>query len=76
MSKISDDEYLAEIPSISHCMASGGTMEEASQNIKEVLDTMLEIMIEDGVTIPDDSNILSYSIIKQLHNSNVLPIFS
>lgn len=47
-------------------MASGETLDEAMKNINEVLDAMLDIMQEDGVPIPDDSNLIEYSIKKEL----------
>lgn len=66
ITKVSDNEFLAEIPSISHCMASGETLDQAMHNINEVLDAMLEIMHEDSMPIPDDTHLIEYSITKDL----------
>ena len=68
ITKVSDHEYIAEIPSIKHCIVSGETMEQAMQYINEVLDAMLDIMQEDGIPIPNDSDLIEYSITKQLPN--------
>jgi antitoxin HicB len=67
--KVSEIEFLAEVPSVPYCIASGITMEEAIKNIQEVLDAMIDIMIEDGEQIPDDSNIIEYSISRKLQAS-------
>lgn len=69
ITKFSDNEYIAEIPSIKHCIVSGETIEEAMRYINEVLDAMLEVMQEDGTPIPNDSNLIEYSITKQLPNT-------
>ena len=50
-----NDSYMSNIPSLNTCFAFGGTVEEAMSNLHEALEGTLEIMIEDGVSIPDDS---------------------
>ncbi len=69
---ITQDEegvFIAEIPSIRHCMADGATIEEAMSNINEVLEGMLEIMVEENLPIPDDSRLIEYSIIKPVYQN-------
>lgn len=66
ITKYANKEYIAEIPSIKHCIASGETVEEAMSNISEVLDAMLEIMVEDDMPIPNDTNLIEYSLTKQI----------
>lgn len=44
VTRYSEDEYLAEIPSLTHCISSGGSIEEAITNITEVLEATLEVM--------------------------------
>ena len=39
-----EDCYIADIPSLKHCFASGDTIEEAIENLKEALEGTLENM--------------------------------
>lgn len=57
-----NDGYIADIPSIQHCFAFGDTVEEAMANLHEALEGTLEVMIEDGVPIPDDSKNMEMTI--------------
>jgi len=69
--------YLADIPTLNHCIAYGDTMEEAMQNIREALEGVLLVMEEEGLPIPDDSNMVEYSIsvpINSASNSSKLLI--
>lgn len=50
-----NDGYIADIPSIHYCFAFGDSPEEALENLREALEGTLEMMIEDGTPIPDDS---------------------
>jgi len=54
--------YLADIPTLKYCMSSGDTIEEAMENIREALEGVLEVMEEEGLPIPDDSNSIEYSL--------------
>jgi antitoxin HicB len=57
-----DGVYIADIPSLIYCSSYGDTLEEAMFNIREALDGVLAVMQEEGIAIPDDSNLLEYSI--------------
>lgn len=57
-----DKVYYASVPSIEGCMTYGDTVEEAIKHIREAAEGMLEVMIEDGIPIPDDSNLVEYSL--------------
>jgi len=52
---LEDDGYIADIPSIKHCMAFGDTIEEAMANLYEALEGTLEVMMQYGTPIPDDT---------------------
>lgn len=62
ISKDTEGGYIADIPTLKHCISHGETIEEAMQNIKEALEGVLLVMEEEGLPIPDDSNVLEYSI--------------
>ncbi|MGI8668996.1 MAG: type II toxin-antitoxin system HicB family antitoxin [Aridibacter sp.] len=47
-----EDAYHAFVPALSGCHSFGDTIDEARQNISEALELHLEVMIEDGETIP------------------------
>ncbi len=40
------------VPDLPGCFSAGDTMEEAMENARQAIDQHIEIMIEDGVTIP------------------------
>jgi predicted RNase H-like HicB family nuclease len=40
------------VPDLPGCFSAGDTMEEAMENARHAIDQLVEIMIEDGVTIP------------------------
>ncbi|MCU0469366.1 MAG: type II toxin-antitoxin system HicB family antitoxin [Arcicella sp.] len=62
ISKDEDGIYVADIPTLKHCVSYGSTIEEAMQNIQEALEGVLLVMEEEGLQIPDDSNVVEYSI--------------
>ncbi|MPR33459.1 type II toxin-antitoxin system HicB family antitoxin [Salmonirosea aquatica] len=62
INKDEDGTYVAEIPTLRHCVSYGSTMEEAMQNIREALEGVLLVMEEEGLPIPDDNNVVEYSI--------------
>lgn len=70
ITKDEDGGYVADIPTLKHYVAYGETIEEAMQNINEALEGVLEVMQEEGVQIPDDNNILEYSISKPVLSSD------
>ena len=50
-----EDGYMADIPSLKHCMSFGDTPEEAMENLHEALEGTLLTMQDLGWPIPDDS---------------------
>lgn len=40
------------VPDLPGCFSAGDTMDEAMENARQAIDQHVEIMIEDGVTIP------------------------
>jgi len=62
ISKDPEGGYLADIPTLKYCMSSGDTIEEAMENIREALEGVLEVMEEEGLPIPDDTNSIEYSL--------------
>ena len=55
-----DGIFIANIPSLTYCTTYGDTVEEAMTNIREALEGTLEVMMEEGIPIPNDSDILEY----------------
>jgi predicted RNase H-like HicB family nuclease len=49
-----EDRYYAEVPALPDCHSWGYTYEEALKHIKEAAELCLEIMAEDGESIPED----------------------
>lgn len=45
--------WLADVPELKGCLADGNTPQEALDNLKEVIETWLEVAIEEGKKIPD-----------------------
>ena len=66
ITKDEDGVYIADIPTLKHCISYGDTIEETIVNINDVLEGVLEVMQEEGLVIPDDSNIIEYSISKPI----------
>lgn len=40
------------VPDLPGCFSAGDTMDEAMENARQAIDQQVEIMIEDGATIP------------------------
>ena len=66
INKDQDGGFVADIPTLKHCISFGETIEEAMSNINEALEGVIETMEEEGLEIPDDSNTLEYSITKAI----------
>ena len=49
-----DGFWVAEVPSLPGCISQGETREEALANIKEAIQDYIEVLIEDGLPVPDD----------------------
>lgn len=50
-----EDGYIvAEVPSLQGCISQGKTRIEALKNIKEAVSLHVEVMMERGLTVPND----------------------
>ena len=52
--------YSAHSPDIQGCIATGSTVEETKQNIKEALEFHIEGMLDDGDSIPPPQLLSKY----------------
>jgi predicted RNase H-like HicB family nuclease len=50
-----DGYWVVECPSLPGCISQGKTKTEALINIKEAIDLYIEVLIEDGESIPEDT---------------------
>lgn len=53
-------KFSAYVPDLPGCVATGTTVEEAEQNIREAIEFHLEGMREDGTPIPPPSSRVDY----------------
>jgi len=52
--------YAAYVPDLPGCVATGQTIEETEQQIREAIDLHLRGMREDGLPIPEPSSSVDY----------------
>ncbi len=57
-----EGSYTATVPTLPGCITYGETIEQAVSMAKEAIELYVEHMQEKGERIPDDSNVLEYSI--------------
>ena len=55
-----EGNYSAYVPDLPGCIATGATVEEAEQQIREAIDFHLDSMREDGDPIPPPSSHVEY----------------
>ena len=48
------DGYWAECPSLPGCVSQGDTLEETISNIKEAIELYIEVLVEDGLPVPQN----------------------
>lgn len=48
--------YSAYVPDLPGCISTGATKEETKHNIQEAIELHLEVMIEDGLPIPENTS--------------------
>ncbi|MBC7815187.1 MAG: type II toxin-antitoxin system HicB family antitoxin [Burkholderiales bacterium] len=46
--------YTVEVPSLPGCISEGDTLDEALGNIKEAIALYIEVLVEDGMEVPED----------------------
>ena len=52
--------YSAHAPDVDGCIATGKTVEETAENLRDALEFHFEAMAEDGETIPQPEAIVEY----------------
>lgn len=45
---------MAEVPSLPGCLTQGETREQAIENIKEAIELYIEVLVEEGESVPED----------------------
>ena len=55
-----DGNYSAYVPDLPGCAATGKTIEETEQQIREAVELHLKGMREDGLPIPEPNSYVSY----------------
>ena len=55
-----ENNYAAYVPDLPGCLATGQTIEETEQQIREAIDLHLRGMREDGLPIPEPSSSVDY----------------
>ena len=55
-----ENNYAAYVPDLPGCVATGFTIEETEQQIREAIDLHLRGMREDGLPIPEPSSSVEY----------------
>ncbi len=55
-----ESNYAAYVPDLPGCVATGFTLEETEQQIREAIDLHLRGMREDGLPIPEPSSSVDY----------------
>ncbi len=55
-----DGNYSAYVPDLPGCIATGATIEEVEQQIREAVEFHLDGMLEDGVALPLPSSKVEY----------------
>jgi predicted RNase H-like HicB family nuclease len=56
----SEDNYAAYVPDLLECVATGKTMEETEQQLREAIEIHLRGMRQDGLPIPEPSCHVEY----------------
>jgi predicted RNase H-like HicB family nuclease len=55
-----ENNYAAYVPDLPGCVATGKTIEETENEIREAIDLHLRGMREDGLPIPEPSSTVDY----------------
>ncbi len=55
-----EDNYAAYVPDLPGCVATGRTIEETEQNIREAIRFHLDGLLEDGLPIPEPEVVVTY----------------
>ncbi|MBR0177397.1 MAG: type II toxin-antitoxin system HicB family antitoxin [Bacteroidales bacterium] len=60
--KEAEGGYTVFVPSLPGCITYGDTVDEAIEMAKEAIELYIEELQDRGEQIPDDSNVLEYSM--------------
>ena len=55
-----ENNYSAYVPDLPGCIATGQTIEETEQQLREAIELHIEGMIEDGLPIPEPNSHVEY----------------
>jgi predicted RNase H-like HicB family nuclease len=55
-----ENNYSAYVPDLPGCIATGKTVEETEQRLREAIEFHIEGMIEDGLPIPEPESEVNY----------------
>jgi predicted RNase H-like HicB family nuclease len=55
-----ENNLSAYVPDLPGCVTTGKTVEEVEHNIREAIELHLEVLAEDGVTVPEPTTAVSY----------------
>lgn len=55
-----ENNYSAYVPDLPGCIATGATIEETEQEIRDAIELHIEGMIEDGLPVPQPTSIVQY----------------
>lgn len=55
-----ENNYSAYVPDLPGCVATGGTVEEVENQIREVIAFHLDGLREDGISLPEPSSVVEY----------------
>ena len=55
-----ENNYSAYAPDLPGCIATGATLEETRQQIREAIEFHLELMREEGLSIPEPTTIVQF----------------
>jgi predicted RNase H-like HicB family nuclease len=47
--------YVVSCPSLPGCHSQGETIDEALENIREAIELYIEVLVEDGLPVPEDT---------------------
>ena len=62
MRKEEEGGYTVLVPALPGCITYGETVEEAIEMAKEAIELYVEELRDHGEIVPDDSNLLEYSL--------------
>ena len=60
--KENEGGYTVLVPALSGCITYGETVDEAIEMAKEAIELYVEELLDHGEIVPDDSNMLEYSL--------------